>query len=124
MNMEHKKLLVVDDSKVSRMLIRAHVKAKFPDWEITEAVNGDEAILLVDKDTPDYCTMDINMPGILGTDAAELILRKHPAMRIAIFSANIQETYQNRAATLGTIFVAKPITEKSIGNALNYFTGD
>lgn len=121
--MTTKKLLIVDDSKVSRMLIRAHVKARFPDWEISEAVNGDEALLMVDKDTPDFCTMDINMPGILGTDAAELMLRKHPNIRVAIFSANIQESFQNRAANLGTIFVAKPITEKSIANALNYFTG-
>ncbi|AZP11112.1 MULTISPECIES: response regulator transcription factor [Undibacterium] len=126
MNTEHtpKKLLIVDDSKVSRMVIKAHVLAKHEDWKIIEAASGDAAVLLVDQDTPDYCTMDINMPGILGTDAAEQILAKHPSMRIVIFSANIQESFQNRAMALGATFVAKPVTEKSIAHALAHFAGE
>jgi two-component system chemotaxis response regulator CheY len=119
---QRKKMLIVDDSKVSRMVIRAFVKQAHPDWEILEADSGDQALIAVDKDTPDYCTMDINMPGTLGIDAAERILAKYPAMRIAIFSANIQQTHQLRAEIIGTFFVAKPVTEKSIEKALNYFS--
>ena len=117
-----KKLLIVDDSKVSRMLIRTHILARHPEWVISEAVCGEDAIALVDNDTPDYCTMDINMPGIPGTDAAEQILSKYPSIKIVIFSANIQETHQNRARALGTILIAKPVTEKSIALTLNHFT--
>ena len=116
-----KKLLIVDDSIVSRMLIRAHILAKYPEWVISEAACGEAAIALIDNDLPDYCTMDINMPGISGSDAAEQILRKYPSIRIVIFSANIQETHQNRARSLGSILVAKPVTEKSIALALSYF---
>lgn len=118
-----KKLLIVDDSKVSRIIIRAHVLAKFPDWQIIEAVSGADAIALTDQDAPDYCTMDINMPGMLGTDAAEQILTKHPAIRMVIFSANIQEASQTRASAVGAVFVAKPVTEKSVNLALEHFTG-
>lgn len=117
-----KKLLIVDDSKVSRMLIRTHILAQHPEWIISEAVCGEEAIALVANDLPDYCTMDINMPGISGTDAAELILAKYPSIKLVIFSANIQETHKNRAYSLGTILIAKPVTEKSIALALNHFT--
>ena len=123
-NNSTKKLLIVDDSKVSRMVIRAHILAKMPAWQIIEAASGDEAIALVDRDTPDYCTMDINMPGILGTDAAEQILAKYPTIRIVVFSANIQETFQTRANSAGAVFVAKPVTEKSIALALEHFTGE
>ena len=118
-----KKLLVVDDSKVSRMVIKARIKTMHPEWIIIEAENGDQAIELAMQENPDFCTMDINMPGILGTDAAEKIKETHPSMRIVIFSANIQENFQNRAKALGSIFVAKPVTEKSINEALNYFLG-
>ncbi|MFZ6723657.1 response regulator transcription factor [Undibacterium sp. Ji49W] len=116
-----KKLLIVDDSKVSRMVIRAHVKAAQPDWEIFEASTGEEAMKSVQENKPDYCTMDINMPGMLGTDAAEKILKDHPHVRIAIFSANVQDSMQTRANSIGSIFVAKPVTEKSITIVLNYF---
>lgn len=116
-----KKLLIVDDSKVSRMLVRAQIVAVHPEWIISDASSGDEAIALVEKDLPDYCMMDINMPGILGTDAAEKILEKHPSIRMVILSANIQETYQSRANALGVAFVAKPVSEKSIALALHHF---
>jgi len=117
-----KKLLVVDDSKVSRMLIRTHILAHYPEWIISEAASGEDAIALIDNDLPDYCTMDINMPGISGTDAAEQILSKYPSIKIVIFSANIQEAHQKRARSLGSVLVAKPVTEKSIALTLNYFT--
>ena len=116
-----KKLLIVDDSKVSRMLIRTHMLAQHPEWIISEAACGEDAIALADNDLPDYCTMDINMPGISGADAAEQILSKHPSIKMVIFSANIQETHQVRARSLGTILVAKPVTEKSIALTLDYF---
>lgn len=117
-------LLIVDDSRVSRMMIRAFVLDKHPTWQITEAVSGDEAVKLVDQHHFDYCTMDINMPGTLGIVAAEQILEKFPTMRIAIFSANIQECLRSRAADMGAHFVAKPVTEKSVGNAINHFKGE
>ena len=118
---KNKKLLIVDDSKVSRLIIRARILDIHPEWQIIEAASGDEAIDLIDKNTPDFCTMDINMPGIIGTEAAAQILAKHPTMRIVIFSANIQESFQHRALKIGSIFVAKPVTEKSISEAISYF---
>jgi CheY-like chemotaxis protein len=116
-----KTLLIVDDSRVSRMMIRAFVLARRPQWIITEAASGNEALEIVDRDTPNYCTMDINMPGLVGTDAAEQILGKYPGIRIAIFSANIQESSQARSAALGARFVAKPVTEKTVSQALDFF---
>lgn len=116
-----KTLLIVDDSRVSRMMIRAFVLAKYPQWIIIEAASGNEALEIVDRDTPNYCTMDINMPGIIGTEAAAQILAKYPGIRIAVFSSNIQQSHQTRAAELGAQFVAKPVTEKSVAQALEFF---
>lgn len=118
-----KKLLIVDDSKVSRLIIRTQILAKHPDWQVIEAVTGDEAIVMAEKESPDFCTMDINMPGMLGTDAAEKILAKQAGIKIAIFSANIQEAFQQRSSAMGAVFVAKPVTEKSINQALQHFVG-
>lgn len=118
-----KTVLVVDDSKVSRMVIKAHILEAHPQWQVIEAGTGEEAVELAARAVPDYCTVDVNMPGMLGTDAAALILQAHPQVRIAIFSANIQEAVQTRAQQLGAVFVAKPVTEKSIAQALQHFAG-
>ena len=115
-----KKMLIVDDSRLSRLMIRTFILAKRPQWLIIEATSGDEALQIVERDLPDFISMDINMPGMLGTDAAEQILDKHPEIRIAIFSANIQET---RAIELGARFVSKPVTEKTVLQALDHFEG-
>ena len=61
------------------------------------------------------------MPGLLGTDAAEQIKRDHPSIRLALFSANIQESQKTRASQIGVKFVAKPVSEKSVLEALAYF---
>jgi len=119
-----KTLLIVDDSRVSRMMIRLLVLAKHPQWHIFESISGDEALLAVDRNVPDYCTMDINMPGLNGIDAAALLLGKYPSIRVAILTANVQEANQNRAITLGARFVPKPVTEKTVGKILEFFNGE
>ncbi|MEO6856054.1 MAG: response regulator [Rhodoferax sp.] len=114
-------LLIVDDSRVSRMMIRTLVQAKRPSWTLVEATSGDEALALAVAQTFTYCTMDINMPGMLGTDAAERLKRDHPGLRLALFSANIQESQKTRAAELGVKFVAKPVSDKSVTEAITFF---
>lgn len=103
------------------MMIRTLVLAKRPEWTVVEAASGDEALALAATQAFHYCTMDINMPGMLGTEAAERLLRDFPALRLALFSANIQESQRSRAAELGAKFVAKPVSEKSVAEALEFF---
>ncbi|WP_296446757.1 response regulator [Rhodoferax sp. UBA5149] len=118
-----KSVLVVDDSRVSRMLIKSLLLARCPQWTITEASSGDEALALAKAQSFDCCTMDINMPGLQGTETAEQLLKIQPVLRIVLFSANIQETQQARAAQIGVPFVAKPVTEKSVALVLAHFQG-
>jgi len=120
-NPSPKSVLIVDDSRVSRMLIKSLILAQFPHWTLTEAVSGNEALALAAAQSFDFCTMDINMPGLPGTDAAKQLLKMQPTVRIALFSANIQESQRARAEQLGARFVAKPVTQKSVALALAYF---
>lgn len=113
-----KSLLIVDDSRVSRMMIRTMIVARRPEWTVLEAAAGDEALQQLTQQVPDYVTMDINMPGTIGTDVAEQILREHPGVRLVLFSANVQGAHQSRAAAMGAGFVAKPVSERSIERAL------
>lgn len=116
-----KTLLIVDDSRVSRIMIRTLVAARRPHWTIQECETGDEALDHLAHGVPDYVTMDINMPGTIGTDVAERILQAYPQVRMAVFSANVQAAHQARAAAMGACFVPKPVSDKSVQQALGFF---
>lgn len=114
------KLLIVDDSKVSRMRIRAFFATHCPAWHIEEAGSGDEALASSTSFLPDFVTMDVNMPGISGFEAAELLMERHPKIHIVMLTANIQDSSRRQAASLRLNFVAKPATEASLQQALAY----
>lgn len=116
-----KSLLVVDDSRLSRMMITKLVLHFHPDWVIAEATSGQEAIEKAKIASPDYITMDYNMDGMNGGDAAREILQFAPESTIVIFTANIQPSTKAEAANLGVHFVGKPVTENTVRQALDYF---
>lgn len=116
-----KSVLVVDDSRVARMLIRNIILGIHPHWIITEAANGKEAVELANLETPNYITMDYNMPDMNGIEASRQILQHTPKTVIALFTANVQAQTRHEAESLGVGFVGKPITESSIKQALAFF---
>lgn len=116
-----KRLLIVDDSRVSRMIIKGKVASLQPDWEVLEAASGDEAVQRALDLRPDFITMDVNMPGMNGFEATERLQALLPQARIAVLTANIQESSRERAQTLGVKFIQKPVTEAAIQQAVDYF---
>jgi CheY-like chemotaxis protein len=114
-------LLIVDDSRTSRTLIRSMVLQFQPDWRTVEAECGEDALALVAQETPDFVTMDVNMPGMSGLEAAGRIRIKYPEVRIVLFTANIQEAVRQAAERAGVHFVSKPVTPKSVALALEHF---
>ena len=89
-------LLIVDDSRMSRMLIRAIITDTRPNWRIIEASTGDESIKLAEEHLPNFVSMDVNMPGISGLEAAGRIRIRHPEIKIVLCTANIQESTRRR----------------------------
>ncbi len=79
---------------------------------------------MVSLNPPDFITMDVNMPGISGFDAVVRIHEVSPKTRIAMLTANIQESSRERAVVLNVTFVQKPVTEPAIRQALDYFLAE
>lgn len=119
-----KRLLIVDDSRVSRMIMRSVLNKLRPEWQLLEAGNAQEAIALVVECQPNFITMDINMPGQNGLEAAGQLKTDYPELKIALCTANIQKAVQEAAARDHLFFVAKPITEENVSAALAYFEGE
>ncbi len=114
-------LLIVDDSRLSRMMITKYVGQLRPEWRLLEAVSGEEALAIVDQTRPDLISMDVNMPGMDGLYVAGRIRVRHPDIRIALCTANVQESMRQSAARLGIHFVQKPITQQAIESMVGLF---
>jgi CheY-like chemotaxis protein len=114
-------LLIVDDSRTSRMLVRGLVARLRPEWRLIEAASGEEALAAVEKERPDFISMDVNMPGMGGLAAAGQIRLREPVIRIVLCTANIQEAVRAAAERAGVGFVAKPVTENSITQSISFF---
>ncbi len=108
------KCLVVDDSKMSRMMIKKIISTAHPDWEISEACDGQEAINQAKGSELDLILLDYNMPIMDGGEAAEVLRPQFPNAQIAFLTANIQDAIKQLAIKLKIDFIPKPITEEKI----------
>jgi two-component system, chemotaxis family, chemotaxis protein CheY len=118
------RILIVDDSKVSRMLIRAIVAARRPEAVITEAGTADEANIQLESAPFDLAIFDMNMPGMSGLELAEHLNKsgKLPA-HCAMLTANVQDSTRLRAESLGLKFFRKPVAEPVIDAILGLLEG-
>ena len=114
-------LLIVDDSSVSRMMIKGRVVGLQPDWQIVEASTGAAAVEMVTADYPDFISMDVNMPGMSGFEAIERIRLINSKAKIVVLTANIQESSKEKANLRGVKFVQKPATLAALQQAGDYF---
>ncbi len=62
-------ILVVDDNRASRDLIRAILKPVR--FSIVEASNGQQALDLIHQERPDLVLLDVDMPGLDGIDGGQ-----------------------------------------------------
>lgn len=116
--MSHK-VLIVDDSKLARMVMTNAFSRVRPDWHLVEASNADEALSAVSGQSVDIALLDFNMPGMDGLELLARIRDTHPKMPVAVVSANLQDEIIGRARELNATFIAKPLTEEALGAFLS-----
>ena len=116
-------VLVVDDSRTSRMLISAIILDAFPDIELLEAVSAEDALALLDEqiddnniETLEVATIDLHMPGMNGLELANILRHRFPNARLGLLTSDTGEVLRNAAEALGLSFLEKPINEQSISN--------
>lgn len=101
-------ILVVDDSRVVRLLLREIFQEQ--GYHVFEAENGEQALELVQKEYIDIITMDVHMPGINGYETTVRIL-EHRGIPIIILSASASVS-SNQAAIRALEAGALAILEK------------
>jgi CheY-like chemotaxis protein len=115
----HYKVLVVDDSKLARMVMASAFRRIRPEWTLVETTNADEALATVSSGVVDIALIDFNMPGTDGLELVARIRETHPTMPVAVVSANVQNEIIERARGLNAGFIAKPLTDEALAAFLS-----
>ena len=88
------KVLVVDDSRLTRMSIKTTLKVAQQEIEwIGEAEEGHQAIEMVKELQPDVVLMDIGMPIMDGVRATQALKRQFPDVKVVMLTSHEEEEH-------------------------------
>ena len=123
------KILVVDDSRSSRMMIKSCIRdSGIPVEEIEEADNGEVALTKAQASSFDLILMDIHMPKMDGYQATERIRiwhqRNHkPRVPIIALTAMDQKQAVEKTRAAGfTMYLGKPLKQAAFAQAIHLAT--
>ena len=105
------KMIVVDDSEMTRQGIRASVNWEVMDVRIVgEAADGLEAMVLIHDTDPDIIICDIRMPKLDGIALINEVLPSHPSLQVIFFSGYSDKEYLKNAIKLEAVdYLYKPL---------------
>jgi len=112
-------VLIVDDSKLARIVAARALAELQPDWQKVEAGSAAQALEIIQTQTPDVALVDFNMAEKDGLELAGDLRELYPDLPIAIITANIQDEIVARARAIGAAFVAKPVTTEGLEGFLS-----
>ena len=113
------RLLIADDHSVVREGIRLVLRSSSAFVIVAEAENGEEAVKLARKHTPDIVIMDISMPRLNGIDATSAIKAENPDIKVIILTVHEDEEYVYQILRAGASgYVLKSAGKKEIFAAI------
>jgi CheY-like chemotaxis protein len=108
--MENKTILVVEDNELNMKLVRSLLQLE--NYQIIEADNAEKGIQLARDHHPDLILMDIQLPGMDGLKATEVIsndanLKDIPIVALTSYA---MEGDKEKALAAGCVgYISKPI---------------
>jgi two-component system, chemotaxis family, chemotaxis protein CheY len=116
-----KKLLIVDDSKAMRMIVRRSLRqANLAEHQIDEATNGQEALDKLRGGGPfDLVLADWNMPQMNGIDLLKAVRSEGMSVPFGFVTSEGTEDIRQLALESGAQFlIVKPFSPEALYDAL------
>ena len=106
-------ILVVDDDKNTRLLLKAVLEAA--NYSVTTASNGEEALEVMDRTHVDLVVLDVMMPKMDGYEFTETLRSVNNNLPILMVSAKQQPADRKKGFLVGTDdYMTKPIDEEEM----------
>ena len=106
-------ILVADDDKHTRMLLRAVLEGE--NYTVSTAENGEQALELLDREHIDLVILDIMMPGMDGYEFTRLVRQTDSTLPILMVTAKHLPADEKKGVLVGTDdYITKPIDEEKL----------
>jgi len=107
--------MIVDDHHLVRQGLRQLLEREFDIRVVAEVADGQDAVDTAGRIRPDVVVMDVEIPGINGIEATEIIRTEHPEIQVVMLSMHSDPVLIRQAFERG----AKGyVLKKSIGAEL------
>jgi two-component system chemotaxis response regulator CheY len=114
------KILVVDDSKAMRMIVKRNLSQvdAFAEAEILEAEDGAAALEIIrGGGEPDLVLSDWNMPTMTGLELLQQLRAEGSTVRFGFVTSESQSSMREQAIASGALFfLAKPFSAADFGD--------
>ena len=110
-----RKVLIIDDEPLARMLVKEYLQS-FPELEIIQECNdGFEGVKAIQQHKPDLVFLDIQMPKINGFEMLELIDNPPSVIFATAFDEYAIKAFEAHAAD----YLLKPFSKERFDKAVN-----
>ena len=107
------RILVVDDDKNTRMLLKAVLEAE--NYTVYTAENGEDALTVMDKNHIDLVVLDVMMPKMDGYEFTRTLRESNDNLPILMVSAKQLPADKKQGFLVGTDdYMTKPIDEEEM----------
>jgi two-component system response regulator YesN len=119
-------VMVVDDEEIIRQRIRNIISWRKHGFEIVaEAEDGEEALQLAKKQSPDLLITDIKMPFVNGLELIKAVKKDNPGTYCVILTGYDEFQFAQEAIEYGaTAYLLKPIEAESLAKLLKKILRD
>lgn len=110
------RILIAEDELVERMVLKKTLEKRFGKYcEVLEAENGNEALRIFRSTHVHIVILDIEMPGMKGIQAAELMRKEKQGFCIIFLTAYDKFEYARKAISVRAMdYLLKPYSEKEL----------
>jgi len=120
-------ILLVEDEKITLVLLTTILTRRFPDVPLYTAVNGRTGLKLFEAHAPDIVITDINMPDMSGVQMAEKIRAIKPDTKFIVITGDTGQL--SLGASVGKSleidhYIAKPVRFQEFFAAVEQCLGE
>lgn len=105
--MKNMKILLVDDEKEFVETLAERMKMR--DLPSDVALDGEQALQMLEEETPDVIVLDLKMPGIDGMEVLRRVKKAYPDVQVIMLTGHGSEKDEEEARRLGAFeYLQKP----------------